>query len=656
MMKKLGFLLLPVLLLFAQYPNKNQLKKEILNLKKSHPELITLEKLTDDIYVVRLALKGKLEPDKRPAIFVGANLEGDRPLATFTALQLIKKVVKEVKTNPTLKQLLTKRTIYVAPLLNPFAYSFYFSKPKREFCKNSTKWDDDRDGLFDEDPPEDLNGDGLITMMRVKDPEGQYIPDPADPRLLKKADPLKGEKGIYKLYVEGLDNDGDGKINEDDIGGVNLQKNFPQEWKPFQNDGGLWPVSEKETRAIVEFFLKHRNIYLAFTYSSFNNLLKLPVQRGPAVAGEMKVRVPKRFARFLNLEPEKEYTINELIKILKGTPFARGMELTPEMVTSFLGVGPSVNINRKDMKIYEKFSKDFKEFLKKKGALTEGEVKTPAGGSLEKWLYFHDGIFAFTSDIWRIPPSKKPKKEDLISRLEKMTPEEFLKLGKDKIEKMLKEMGAPPQMKADMIIQMVRSGRLTPAKIAKFAKMRKKKEKAEGRQADLLAWSDKVLKGKGFVGWKPFKHPTLGEVEIGGFVPFLEKAPPLDKVQKEIEAHNEFVLQLLNYLPEIKIQTVKVEKLDKKIYKLTLYVTNESILPTATEYGARAREVMPILVDLKVEGGKILYGRSKERIRKLDGKSTAKLSWVIMAEKGKKVKIKVYHEKSGVDYKTILLR
>lgn len=83
---------------------------------------------------------------------------------------------------------------------------------------------------MDEDGPEDLNGDGYITLMRVKDPEGNYIIDPKEPRLMRLADPKKGEKGMYKIYSEGLDNDDDGQINEDPLGGVEINRNFPHDF------------------------------------------------------------------------------------------------------------------------------------------------------------------------------------------------------------------------------------------------------------------------------------------------------------------------------------------------------------------------------------------------------------------------------------------
>ena len=41
-------------------------------------------------------------------------------------------------------------------------------------------WDEDEDGTADEDPPEDLDGDGWITNIRIPDPEGGWYAQPLD--------------------------------------------------------------------------------------------------------------------------------------------------------------------------------------------------------------------------------------------------------------------------------------------------------------------------------------------------------------------------------------------------------------------------------------------------------------------------------------------
>jgi hypothetical protein len=171
-----------------------------------------------------------------------------------------------------ISKLLTTTTVYIIPRVNPDASESYFQKPQQERNINLRPTDDDHDGSVDEDDVEDLNGDGLITMMRVRDPHGEWMPDPADARLLKKADQAKGEHGIYSLYSEGIDNDKDGQWNEDGIGGVDFNRNFAHAYEFFGASTGPYPVSEIESRAVADFIFAHQNISVVFSFSSTDNV------------------------------------------------------------------------------------------------------------------------------------------------------------------------------------------------------------------------------------------------------------------------------------------------------------------------------------------------------------------------------------------------
>ena len=75
------------------------------------------------------------------------------------------------------------------------ADSIFFADPNEPSSGRSIRIpvDDDYDGLVDEDYPDDLNGDGNISIMRKKDPFGNYKTDPEDPRLMVPVKP--GEMG-----------------------------------------------------------------------------------------------------------------------------------------------------------------------------------------------------------------------------------------------------------------------------------------------------------------------------------------------------------------------------------------------------------------------------------------------------------------------------
>src|SRR5205823_5923167 len=71
---------------------------------------------------------------------------------------------------PENQALLDRFTFYIIPVPDPDATAAMFTPPFIERTTNLRPTDDDHDGDLDEDGPDDLNHDGLITMMRVEDP------------------------------------------------------------------------------------------------------------------------------------------------------------------------------------------------------------------------------------------------------------------------------------------------------------------------------------------------------------------------------------------------------------------------------------------------------------------------------------------------------
>ncbi|HBE41111.1 MAG TPA: peptidase M14, partial [Bacteroidales bacterium] len=143
-------------------------------------------------------------------------------------------------------------------------------------------YDNDRDGLFDEDGADDMNGDRNISQIRRKNPDGAYKTDPKDPRRMIRVEP--GEKGEYDLLgMEGIDNDGDGQINEDGPGGYDGNRDWGFNWEPnyVQSGAHKYPFSQPENKAVRDFGINHRNITGA---QSFHNLGGM-ILRGPSIQG-----------------------------------------------------------------------------------------------------------------------------------------------------------------------------------------------------------------------------------------------------------------------------------------------------------------------------------------------------------------------------------
>ncbi|MCL6259911.1 M14 family metallopeptidase [Aquiflexum sp. TKW24L] len=211
----------------------------------------------------------------KPAAYFEGGRHGGEVTASEAVFWLTQHILENYGKDPAITKLIDTKTVYVRPQNNPDGTNMYLFSEQRN-RSTVRPHDTDRDGLLDEDPEEDLNGDGVIHMMRKKavtekeKEEASFIIDPKDPkgRLMKRV--FEG-KGDYLMYTEGIDNDGDGKYNEDGIGGLDLHRNYPENWRPdtggdetgrgyTQFGAGEYPMSEIETRSTVLWLLSHPNI------------------------------------------------------------------------------------------------------------------------------------------------------------------------------------------------------------------------------------------------------------------------------------------------------------------------------------------------------------------------------------------------------------
>ena len=117
-----------------------------------------------------------------------------------------------------------------------------------------------------------MNKDGYITSLRIKDPKGTYLKHPDDERVMILADKTEGEKGEYILISEGIDNDKDKRFNEDGEGGIIFNRNMAYKFEHFKAGAGDYPVSEVETKAVLDYLYDQWNIFAVFTFGPSDNL------------------------------------------------------------------------------------------------------------------------------------------------------------------------------------------------------------------------------------------------------------------------------------------------------------------------------------------------------------------------------------------------
>jgi len=335
------------------YRNHAQLSQKLKNLEASSGGTAKLQSIIKttggkDIWMMEIGLGDRAN---HPAVAVVSGVEGSHLVSQEIAVGFIEKLLAGAQKD-SIKNLLNATTFYVFPNMSPDATEQYFASLKYERSGNAFPTDDDRDGKTNEDPYEDLNGDGLVTMIRVEDPTGKWRTHPADPRVMIAANAEKGERGNYLLYTEGTDNDKDGAFNEDGEGGVHFNKNLSFDPPFFAPGAGEHPVSEPENRALLDLLHERANVFAVVTIGPANNLAE-----------------PWKFDR---------------------------SKTTMRVITGVLENDARVNKMVSD--------------LYKKSVNTKDAPAMPASkGDFMQWAYFHYARLSFSTPGWWAPKFEIPK-------------------------------------------------------------------------------------------------------------------------------------------------------------------------------------------------------------------------------------------------------
>ena len=457
------------------------------------------------------------DTDKPAAFFEGGRHSGEIT-SSESILWLTRHLLENYGVDEAITHLIDTKAIYLRPQNNPDGSNLYLHTAQRN--RSSVRpHDNDRDGLLDEDDEEDLDGDGIIYQIRVKAKEGEegtHIIDPRDPkgRLMKRVQ----EGGDYFVYSEGIDNDGDGRFNEDGIGGLDLHRNYPENWRPdvggdatgrgyTQYGAGAYPTSEPESRYTVLWALSHPNI---------------------SVVNSMDTRVPMHL-RPPSTSKSEERMYPEDLELYKKYD---SLGLT---ITNYPWAGD----------VYETYATRYKV-----NRTTGDPLKpSPLFGHGPDFGYFYYGSIWYGDELWNNGAMKDYDNDGVYD------------------------------------------------------------------DYDALRWDDEENGGRGFREWEPFVHPTLGEVEIGGFHPkfFSQNGPPW-QLERWAKKQALFNLAMAMELPLIELNDVTVEKKNINTYRVTVKFTNVGQLPTALKQAQLVKIVREDRVQLQFNG-ELLKGGDEAKLK-----------------------------------------
>jgi hypothetical protein len=484
----------------------------------AHPNLIELYSVGQslegrEIWQITITNKKTGRPTDKPAFFI----EGGRHAGEITGIEATLYFINHVLTSygkdAAITRLLDTKTIYAKPHNNPDGASLYHYTA--QVLRSTVRPDDsDADGLVDEDAGEDLDGDGFVRQMRkfVGAGKGSARVDPRDPkgRLMEQ---VGAGQGDYDMYTEGFDNDGDGRVNEDGIGGLDLHRNYPENWRPMteetgrgytQPGSGAYPLSEPETKAVFDFLMRHPNVGIA---QSLDTSVPM-ILRGPSTSKSEESMFPEDLAIIRKFD-QKGLEIT-------GYPWA-GDTFFEYANRGRAGAPPPPN--------------------------AQGQ---PLFGHGPEFGYLYYGAVWYGDEIWN-------------------------------------------------------GGRLREAD-----------EDKNGTTDDveLLKWLDANRAGKNdFQPWTKTAHPTLGEVEVGGWNPkFWSQNPPPEMLETWAKNEALFNVFLAQQLAQVKIVSATAKPAADGAQEVTLTVTNEGGIPTALEIAKRVKIVRPDTAVIQLAQGQAFVG------------------------------------------------
>ncbi|MBT3749786.1 MAG: hypothetical protein HOG34_12465 [Bacteroidetes bacterium] len=448
---------------FDHYYTYDQVNEALRALNKAYPKMTHLDLVGHsdegrEIWSITVNNpKTGLELSK-PGLYLDGNIHGNEIQAGEVALYYLNYILTNYEKNPRVTEMLDRTVTYCVPSVNVDGRYHFFHEINVISNTRGLRIakDDDKDGLVDEDPMDDLDGDGNITRMRKKVPFGDYRLDPNDSRIMIRV--AEDEIGDYILLgSEGIDNDNDGRINEDGVGYIDPNRNWGFNWQPNYVEGGAgsYPLEGAGLKDLAKYLLDRPNILMAW---AFHN------------SGGMFLRGPTS-------KLAKEY-------------------------------------DRRDTKVYDYLG-------------AHAEKMVPGYKYMISWkdLYTTWGDFGDYTD--------------------------------------------------NVIGAFTLVGELFQSNTETYRKETAKATPRDQRDQERMDFNDYLALGQMFVDWKPYKHPVYGDIEIGGWTKFTSRLPQPFMLMDLVHRNAMAVFHTVDQLPDIKIELMSKEEVEKDLYKIRIRLVNK---------------------------------------------------------------------------------
>ena len=338
---------------FDRFYRYDDLTRIVQGFAAARPDLVRLEEAGRSwqgrpIWVVTVTRFDTGAAEEKPALWVDGNIHASELSTSTMCLYHIHSLLARYGRDEQVTRCLDTRAFYVCPRINPDGAEWALAdhpKIRRSSTRPYPRDEEPIEGLM----TEDIDGDGRILAMRVKDLNGPWKICAEEPRLMVRREPDEEGGEYYRLLPEGRVEGYDGVTIEvaPPKEGLDLNRNFPFEWRQEkeQQGAGEFPTSEPEVHTVVDFIVRHPNITGGVSFHNASGVLLRPYSTKDDE----------------NLPTEDLWTFQKI--------GARGTEMTGY---------PNVSVYH-----------DFRYHPK--------EVIT---GGWDDWMYDHFGVFAWTTELW----------------------------------------------------------------------------------------------------------------------------------------------------------------------------------------------------------------------------------------------------------------
>jgi hypothetical protein len=235
--------------------------------------------------------------EERPAFWLDAGTHAAEWTGVMSALYTMSRWIAGI-TDGTLSDWFSGHTCYVMPCISPDGYqALHDGLPFLRSTLRPPRPGTVRTGMS----PCDIDGDGEIRWMRWRHPAGPWVPD-ADCAIMMRPRTVDDDPAdAFFVCSEGelIAWDGVSWVSASREFGLDLNRNFPVDWRPFSMfgmDSGDFPGSEPESQAVLRAFSGRPNIAAAVTNHTYTGCLLAPPASADSPLPDGDVEMMNRLA------------------------------------------------------------------------------------------------------------------------------------------------------------------------------------------------------------------------------------------------------------------------------------------------------------------------------------------------------------------------